>query len=72
MTSEILNKNNSNVKSIVIYPHILDNNDLRSPEDNLEEICSLAKAISLEVVEIRIYQITQINLSIFIGTGKKS
>jgi GTP-binding protein HflX len=70
MTSEILQTNNSNVKSIVIYPHILDSNDLRSPEDNLEEICSLAKAIALDVVKSEFIKLRKINPSIYIGTGK--
>jgi GTP-binding protein HflX len=72
MTSEILQTNNSNVKSVVIYPHILDNNDLRSPEDNLEEICSLAQAISLEVVKSEFIKLRKINPSIYIGTGKSN
>ncbi|MBT4988983.1 MAG: GTPase HflX, partial [Rickettsiales bacterium] len=70
MTSEIVPNNSHGVKSIVIYPHILDNNDLRSPEDNLEEICSLAKAISLEVVKSEVIKLRKINPSLFIGTGK--
>ena len=70
MTSEILQKNNHGVRSIVIYPHILDDNNLRSPEDNLEEICSLAKAISLEVVKSEFIKLRKINPSLFIGKGK--
>jgi GTP-binding protein HflX len=72
MTFEIetLNKNTYGAKTIVICPYMLDSNDLRSPEDNLKEIISLSKAISLEIVDSEIIKLRKINPSIYIGKGK--
>lgn len=70
MASETLHKNSYGAKSIVIYPHILGDDDLRSPDDNIKEICSLSKAISLEVVRSEIVKIRKVNPSLFIGKGK--
>ena len=46
MTSNKLQTNNSIVKSIVIYPHLLDDNDVRLPENNLQKSAVLQSYFS--------------------------
>ena len=70
MTSDSLNKNSYGAKSLIICPYVLNNDDLRTPENNLKEICSLSKAISLEVVQSEIVKLRKINSSLFLGSGK--
>jgi GTP-binding protein HflX len=58
-------------KALVLHPDVFGHASSRSPELALEEIVSLTRAIDLEVVGARIFNVSKIQAGAFFGKGQR-
>lgn len=63
-------------RTVIVYPVLSnrfshnDSSGERSPEAGLEEVCSLAEAVDLDIVHSEIVKLTEIRPSTYVGKGR--